>query len=270
MARIIAVYSMKGGVGKTTIAANLAYASATTSGHKTLLWDIDAQGAASFLYAQERPGGKAKRLFSRDIEPSQLIAPTRWPGLDLLAADLTLRHLDQTLSEAEKPNRLRKLLQSLPAKYDRIILDCPPGLGEISDQVFRAADLIVVPVLPTPLALRSLTMVEEHLTRNHTRQPILLPVLSMVDRRKAMHREFVAAHCDWPVIPQASIVERMALERAPLASYAASSPAAKAFGALWLAVEAELNAAPAPKPKDSDRALARIPKAAKRKPAKGH
>ena len=270
MARIVAVYSMKGGVGKTTIAANLAYASAAGSSLKTLLWDIDAQGAASFLFAQGRPGGKAKRLFSRDVEPSALIAPTKWPGLDLLAADLSLRHLDQTLTEAEKPNRLRKLLQTLTESYDRIILDCPPGLGEISDQLFRAVDVMVVPVPPTPLAMRSLTLVEEHLTRNHTRKPILLPVLSMVDRRKTMHREFASAHADWPLIPQASIVERMALERAPLASYAASSPAAKAFGALWLAVEAELGAASAPKAKEQDRALARIPKAAKRKSTKGH
>ena len=79
--------------------------------------------------------------------------------------------LDQTLAEAEKPNRLRKLLQSLAPQYDRIILDCPPGLGEISDQVFRAADLIVVPVPPTPLAMRSLVLVEEHLARGHSRQP---------------------------------------------------------------------------------------------------
>ena len=270
MTGIIAVYSMKGGVGKTTIAANLAYASAVTASLKTLLWDIDAQGAASFLYSQERSGGKAKRLFSRDVEPDQLIVPTRWPQLDLLAADLSLRHLDQTLTEAEKPNRLRKLLQRLSADYDRIILDCPPGLGEISDQVFRAADVLVVPVPPTPLAMRSLTLVEEHLASDHARQPRILPVISMLDRRKTMHREFATAHAEWPVIPQASIVERMALERAPLASYAASTPAAKAFAALWLAVEAGLKAEGAPKTKAPVRALARIPKAARRRPAKGH
>ena len=265
MAKIVAVYSMKGGVGKTTIAANLAYAAAVAGSHRTLLWDIDAQGAASFLYDQERAAGKAKRLFSRDVEPSQLIAPTRWPGLDLLAADLSLRHLDQTLSEAEKPNRLRKLLQSLTSSYEWIILDCPPGLGEISDQLFRAVDIIVVPVPPTPLAMRSLTLVEEHLARNHTRQPLLLPVFSMVDRRKTMHRDLVAAHAEWPVIPQASIIERMALERAPLASYAGSTAAAKAFAALWSRVEASLGDEPKPKAKASGRALARIPKSAKRK-----
>jgi chromosome partitioning protein len=273
MAKIVAVYSMKGGVGKTTIAANLAYTSAMNSSLKTLLWDIDAQGAASFLFGQERPDGKAKRLFSRDVEPSALITPTRWPGLNLLAADLSLRHLDQTLSEADKPKRLRKLMHVLSPSYNRIILDCPPGLGEISDQMFRAVDLIVVPVPPTPLAMRSLILIEEHLARHHSHRPQLLPVLSMLDRRKSMHRAFAATHPEWPIIPQASLVERMALERAPLASYAARSPAALAFAALWQQVEGALNAAkgsntaPVTVPKQT-RALARIPNAAKRKSGK--
>lgn len=263
MARIIGVYSMKGGVGKTTIAANLAYGLAADLGLKTLLWDIDAQGAASFLFGQERTGSKAKRVFSREVEPSALIAPTRWPGLDLLAADLSLRHLDRSLSEAEKPKRLRKLLQSLAAAYDRIVLDCPPGLGEISDQLFRAVDLVVVPVPPTPLALRSLVQVEEHLERNHERRPKLLPVISMVDRRKTMHREFVAAHPGWPSLPHASVVERMAMERAPLAVYAGGSPAARAFAELKSEVEANLIARPDSKLKPSASKLARIPKSAR-------
>lgn len=260
MAKIIAVYSMKGGVGKTTIAANLAYGLAGNFGLKTLLWDIDAQGAASFLFGQDGAGGKARRVFSREVEPSVMITPTTWPGLDLLAADLSLRHLDQALSEADKPKRLRKLLQLLAPAYDRIVLDCPPGLGEISDQLFRAVDLIVVPVPPTPLALRSLLQIEEHLERNHDRKPKLLPVISMVDRRKSLHREFVAAHANWPSVPQASVVERMAVERAPLAAYAARTPAAAAFAALNSEIEANLISQPASKKKASASGLARIPK----------
>ncbi len=257
---MIAVYSMKGGVGKTTIAANLAYGLAADLGLRTLLWDIDAQGAASFLFSQERTENKAKRVFSRELEPSALIAPTRWPGLDLLAADLSLRHLDRALSEAEKPKRLRKLLQSLASTYDRIVLDCPPGLGEISDQLFRAVDLVVIPVPPTPLALRSLVQVEDHIERHHERRPKLLPVTSMVDRRKAMHREFVAAHPAWPAIPQASVVERMALERAPLAAYAGKSAAARAFALLTSEVEANLIVRPESKQRSAATKLAWIPK----------
>jgi len=259
MNRIIAVYSMKGGVGKSTIAASLAYCSAAHSCRRTLLWDIDAQGAAAFLFGQERPFAKAMGVFSREAEPSALIGPTQWPKLGLLAADMSLRHLDRTLSDLEKPNRLRKLLQTIAPAYDRIILDCPPGLGEVSDQLFRAVDLIVVPVPPTPLALRSFAQIQEHLARNHDRQPQLLPVISMVDRRKSMHREFVAAHPDWPVIPQASVVERMAVEQSPVTAYASSSPAAKAISGLWIQVERRLIAMPKPQGQAAAKKIGRIP-----------
>lgn len=259
MTMVVAVYSMKGGVGKTTLAVNLAYCAAVRSGRRTLLWDIDAQGAASFVCSRERAGGKARQIFAREVEPSTLAQPTPWPKLDLLAADISLRHLDRMLSDTEKPKRLRKLLKDLSPGYDLIILDCPPGLGEVSDQLFRAADLIVVPVPPTPLALRALTQVEEHLERHHERKPMLLPVISMVDRRKKLHREFVAAHPEWHGIPQASVVERMAVERAPVTAYAASTPAARAMGELWSAVERLLTEKESSARPGSGKKLARIP-----------
>ena len=256
MTKVVAVYSMKGGVGKTTIAVNLACNSALSGGLRTLVWDIDAQGAASFLFGRERRNATAKRVFSREAQPAELIEPTDWPGLDLLGADMSLRHLDSTLSEAEKPKRLRKLLQGLAGDYARIYLDCPPGLGELSDQVFRATDLIVVPVPPTPLALRSLEQVGDHIEREHHGRPPLLPVFSLVDRRKKLHREIVGEHPDWPVIPQASIIERMSIDRVPIVARTGNSPAAAAFNDLWQRVEHRLEAIGS---KRRDSKLARIP-----------
>jgi chromosome partitioning protein len=238
--RIIAVYSMKGGVGKSTTAVNLAWCSAGASARRTLLWDIDAQGAASFLFGGEVGTGQAKRIFAKEVTPASMVEPTAWPRLDLLAADLSLRQLAEDLAGADKPKRLRKLLQTLGQDYDRIILDCPPGLGELSDQFFRAADLIVAPVVPTPLAMRSLDQVRDHLDTHHNGKPPLLPVFSMVDKRKTLHRETLAEHPEWIVIPLASAVEQMAVKRAPLTTYAPRSPAAKAFGALWTEVERQL------------------------------
>lgn len=258
MTQVVAVYSMKGGVGKTTIAVNLAYSSAVAGGLRTLLWEIDAQGAASFLLGREGPSAKARRIFSRDVDPAELIEPTRWPGLDLLGADMSLRHLDRTLAETEKPKRLRKLLQSMAGEYDRIYLDCPPGLGELSDQVFRAADLIVSPVIPTPLALRSLDQVREHIDRDHGGQPPLMPVFSMVDRRKKLHREIVEEHPDWPVIPQSSIIERMSLDRMPLAAHAGSSLPVRAMNDMWHGIERRL-AEDNRETKRASNKLARIP-----------
>ena len=236
MTRFIAVYSMKGGVGKTTLAANLAWCSAMQSGHRTLLWDLDAQGGAAFLLGMEPHRKDAARLFARDIDPAKVVQQSRCPGLDLLAADLSLRHLDRALAEEEKPRRLRKLMRTFGAGYDRVILDCPPGLGEISDQIFRAVDLLVVPLEPTPMALRSLELVEQHLKTEHDKPPRLLPVFSMADRRKRLHGDLIAAQPDWPVIPAASVVERMAVERAPVVAFAKSAPASKAISALWAQV----------------------------------
>jgi len=236
----VAIYSLKGGVGKSTFAVNLAYRSARASARRTLLWDIDAQGAAGFLIKQESRSGDAHKVFSRDLQPGQLASATEFVNLDLLAADISLRRLDVQLVDADARKRLRKLLRTLDEDYDRIILDCPPGLTEVSEQVFRAVDLIVIPVAPSPLAMRAYEDVVAHIRGLHRDGPEILPVLSMVDGRKKLHREMVAANPDWHRIPQASVVERMSVERAPLATFAGQHPSVQAFADLWADIETRL------------------------------
>ena len=237
MGKVIAVYSMKGGVGKSSLAVNLAHGLAER-GLRTLIWDIDAQGAVAFLLGQAGAAAKAKKIFAKDADLDEAIVPTDWQNLDLIAADLSLRHLESDLTE-DSPKRLKKILERLTPDYDRIVVDCPPGLGGISDQIFRAADLLVVPLVPAPLALRTLGQVEEHLAQARGKKaPVVLPVLSMVDRRKALHREVADEHPGWPAIPQASVVEQMGMKQAPLADFAGKSAAAKAVAAVLARVEA--------------------------------
>jgi len=237
----IAIYSLKGGVGKTTLAVNLAWCSATLSARRTLLWDLDPQAASSFLLSSHKPKEQAQAVFSKDVEPAKLVHHTAIDRLDLIAADASLRGLDLLFHELDKKKRLQKLLTGLGKSYDRILLDCPPGLTETSDQVMRAADLIVVPVIPSPLSERAYAEVVKHLGGHlGSKGSQVLPVHSMVDRRRKLHAEALARHPDWPVIPMASVVESMAARRAPVGAFAGKSPGGQAFATLWQAIERRL------------------------------
>ncbi|QIG79793.1 ParA family protein [Stakelama tenebrarum] len=239
MARI-AVYSLKGGVGKTTVAVNLAWCSARQSARRTLLWDLDPQAASTYLLGiAPRPKRRAQAVFSRDIDPADLVRHTDIDRLDLIPADTSLRTLDLLFHEIDKKKRLAKLLGQLDKSYDRLLLDCPPGLTETSEQVMRAADLILIPVIPSPLSQRAFEEVSAHFA-DRGFKAALMPVHSMVDRRRTLHRDAIARHPDWPVLPMASIVEAMTAERRPVGALSPRSQGARAFAQLWTRVERRL------------------------------
>ena len=244
--RALAIYNIKGGVGKTAGAVNLAHL-ASEAGHSTLLWDLDPQGAASF-YLRIRPGvegGGQKLLKRRELDHH--IRATDFPNLDLLPADFSYRHLDLELSEYKKPTRrIRKLLDEVVADYDYVILDCAPSISLVSESVFAAADALVIPTIPTLLSLRTLGQIVRFFQKPGLEHVMLLPFYSMVDGRKTLHRAIVSdsseIECDMLVtcIPYAADVERMGLRRAPLTSYSTTSAAAQAFRDLWEEIRARI------------------------------
>ncbi|MDE2563839.1 MAG: ParA family protein [Sphingomonadales bacterium] len=238
---VIAVYSVKGGVGKSTLAAALAWSSASVSRRRTLLWDLDVQGAAAFLLGHDRPRGqRAASVFTRDTDPAGLVIHTRWDRLDLLPADDSLREVDTLFARLGKRRRLGKLTDALAKDYERIVLDCPPVLNELSNQVIRAADLVVVPLPPSPLSRRALEAIRDELSRNHPKHPPILPVLSMVDMRRRLHRETVDEMQGWPVVPMSTHIEQMAARREPVGAFAPSTPAAQAMARVWTGIERKL------------------------------
>jgi len=253
--RIYATYNIKGGVGKTTTAVNLAYLAATETGLRTVLWDLDPQGAASFMFRVKprvKGGGRALIRGTRALDDA--IKGTDFDNLDLIPADFTYRNMDLLLDNArsggsgapggKSARKLSKLLAPLAAEYDAVFLDCPPSISLVSENVLHAADVIVVPLIPTTLSVRTLDQLTEFVSGFNGHRPDVVAFFSMVDRRKTLHRDItenlsserkdVAA----TVIPALSLVEKMSVERAPVTVFAPRSSAARAYRALWSEIRA--------------------------------
>jgi chromosome partitioning protein len=243
--KIIAVTNIKGGVGKTTTAVNLAYLSAA-GGRATVLWDLDPQGAATYtLKCEPNERASVKKLLAGKRELPELIVPTEYAKLDVLPADFSYRNFDVHLSERRRPaERLLRMSRPLGEQYSVLLLDCPPGISLLSESVLRAADLVVVPLLPTPLSVRMLVQLQEFVTGEGWTDLRLLPFFSMVDRRKSLHHEIIATtRADFPAllateVPYSSEIERMTQRRAPLPAFSPRSAVGLIYAALWAEVEA--------------------------------
>lgn len=248
--KTVAVYNIKGGVGKTASAVNLSYMSAR-SGLRTLVWDLDPQGAASF-YFRIKPklkGGRKRLLGKKKGGLDEHIRGSDFDHLDVVPADFSFRHLDRALdADKNSEDRLKELLKPLDDEYDIAILDCAPSISVTSESIFNAADALLVPTIPTPLSLRTLQQLDQHLASKGPKKLRVFPFMCMVDRRKKLHRtaselatEFAAEsrHCEpflEAEIPYSSHVERMGLERTPVTVFSPRSAASRAYGKLWQAV----------------------------------
>ncbi len=243
--KVISAYSIKGGVGKTAAAVNLSYLCAL-EGSRTLVWDLDPQ-AASTYYLGQRAGTSsgAKKLVFGDAELSDIVTETRYSNLDIIPADFRNRKLDVFLDRGKKRphRRLDRLLAPLAADYDCVILDCPPGINLLAESVFYASDLLLVPLIPTTLSVRAFDLLTKYVLeeqrKDRVRDITIAAFFSMVDRRKQLHNSFVEVlpeersgvlSC---VIPSATEVERMGVNRAPIHTFAPSSRAAAAYENLW-------------------------------------
>jgi chromosome partitioning protein len=234
--KVVATYSIKGGVGKTSAAVNLG-ALAARDGLRTVIWDLDPQAAASFLFrVQPKVKGGSKQLIRGRREPLAVMKGTDIEGLDLLPADFSYRHLDIQLDKRKKPLQgLARVLAQIEDGYDLAILDCAPSISLVSESVFIAADLLLVPLIPSTLSARTYEQLRAFLAAGPQPAPEVLAFFSMVDRRKKLHKALMESlhGVAETAIPSASPVELMGVRRAPLVTTNPRNPAALAYGALW-------------------------------------
>jgi len=243
--KIVACYSNKGGVGKTATSVNLAFAMAE-SGLRVLLCDLDPQGASGF-YFRVKPSKKLKdETFFKDVAKfTSSIKGSDYENLDVLPSNMTFRDFDIFLSRMKhSQSRLKKTLRRVNHEYDVVLLDCPPNISALSESVFKSADHIVVPVIPSTLSERTYDQLLDFFKKHKYGKNKLIPFFSMVQHQKKLHSETITRmHKLYKnsfletIVPFSTDVEKMGVHRAPVMTYARSRPAAKAYQALWQEIQ---------------------------------
>lgn len=246
--KTIALFNIKGGVGKTTSAVNLAYLAAQ-SGLRTALWDLDPQGHASWYLGIDNDELKqrAAKLMEGKLAASELLLPTDYDNLSVVPADLSLRKLDVLFEKTDAgKTHFKSLLKSFGGEQDLVILDCAPALSSTAEQIFRAVDILLVPLIPSPLSLRAYQQLQEFIASKKWGDVKVVPFYTQVDRRRKIQSEIVERRKkQFPemlktYIPYASALEQMGTHRAPVNAFAGSSVPGLAYSVLWAEVKRTL------------------------------
>lgn len=193
----IAVYNIKGGVGKTTTSVNLACLLAR-QGLSVLLWDLDAQGGSSYFFQlQHKNAGQLQRLFDKRSNIYDLIQSTGSYQIDVIAndsefSDLNMQQVSRMTALSYTNFEIIDLaLHELKDDFDVCIVDCPPGKSLLHENVFRAMDLMVVPNIPAPLSIYCNEMLLELLSKISNLRMSVLSFYNMVQVNKKMHHQYV-------------------------------------------------------------------------------
>ncbi|RAU22256.1 amidase [Paramagnetospirillum kuznetsovii] len=237
---VVVVFNQKGGIGKTTTSVNLAVCLAAL-GKNVILIDLDAQSNASTSVGLSAPAATgAYQLLRGDVDVEHACRPTPYPNLRLVAGSDDLSWADVEIAVKPDPQYvLERALATTPSDVDVVVIDCPPAFGILSVNASVAADVVILPVVPSPMALDGLhkawwniQRVRTHFNRDLDTMGILF---TMTEDSELMHRleEAIAASFGARVLPVMIPRDMQVIEAAardlPLVVLDPSTPAAVAY-----------------------------------------
>ncbi len=236
---IASLYNLKGGVGKTASCVNFAYMAAK-DGYRTLVWDLDPQGAASYYFkANPTAKGNIKKIIEHNLHINDAIIPAEYELLDIIPSDMSSRKLDVLLESLHGSKKhFKNLLKQVASEYDFVFIDCPPGFSNVADNIFFASDAVLMPVIPTTLSIRTYEQVKAYFESKDMDLDKLMCFYTMVDSRKNMHNDTMQQLCKDKrffehYIPNLSDIEKMGIRNAPVEAFSPSGYATTCYRALW-------------------------------------
>lgn len=242
--RTIALLNQKGGSGKTTTAVNLAAALAE-SGKKVLLMDFDPAAAASSWLNASDPGRGLLEVLTDNKNLIDLARETGVPGLDIVAATLSLSGAEKALAgEIGPESLLKKKAGKLPTdRWDYFLIDCPPSLGLLTLNALSAAQEVLIPVEAHVITLSGLVSLMQTIEVVKERLNPSLAICGIlacrVDRRSNHSQEVVEILQKkfGNLVYKTLIRENIRLAESPsfgkpITQYASSSPGAEDYRAL--------------------------------------
>nr|WP_269457443.1 ParA family protein [Nakamurella panacisegetis] len=245
-ARVIAMCNQKGGVGKTTTTLNLG-ASLAEYGRRVLLVDLDPQGALSAglgVPSHELDHTIYNLMLERNTTITDVLVPTRVPGLDLLPANIDLSAAEvQLINEVGREHTLARALRPMLHEYDYILIDCQPSLGLLTVNALACAHGVIMPVAAEFFSLRGVALLVDTIDKVKDRINPDLEVdgvlVTMFDGRTVHARDVVAMLVQRfgdevydTVVSRTVKFPETTVAGEPITTYAPTSPAAEAFRAL--------------------------------------
>ena len=165
----IAIFSHKGGVSKTTTAINVAYTIGEVYKRKVLVVDCDGQqNATRFLADEYTERGIESALVDSKVAPSEALSRTRYENIDVLTSTPEMNTCAERfvgLSAAEKEKNISKIKSFWNEKYDYVLLDLPPALNGLTEQLISTTDGVIVPIELGSFAIQGIAKVTDTINK---------------------------------------------------------------------------------------------------------